>query len=424
MAYLNKIKILDQNGQVSGDSSFGFGIGMLREDGEGNIVYTGEGNKPITLLKKTKEGDSEFYTLVVPDGNTYTALTDYIDNKEKFLEKVEYKSSVEIDGVFQPALQFTFVVGAGKDKPIVNIPIKDLPIEADNIYFTEDFKVTTALGYFEPEASGYKNVEAKGKSVQSLFIKAFQKEDTALEGIEYPSATFTFGGTGAHEVGTKVTPTFQVSSFSSGSYPYGTEGERKTGIEPTGITASIGEASKTYSYTADKKNASDEIEIKDGYSQTISAYVSYGDATNSPLSNIGNEKDNKKILAGKTDTVTSASITGYRAWFYGGDHGTSINSSTIRNLTLSQEKNRLDFAAKDYAGCTRIIVAIPNNLNKTIKKVLLTSASNADITAEFKQQTKNVDVEGKNGYTAASYKVWVYSPAALDSTETYSITIG
>ena len=78
--------------------------------------------------------------------------------------------------------------------------------------------------------------------------------------------------------------------------------------------------------------------------------------------------------------------------------------------------------AADYSGCKRIIIAIPNN-TKAVTKVLLKSASNADITSEFKEKD-NLDITGYNNYSAIPYRIWVYEPASLDSSEVYTITLG
>ena len=53
------------------------------------------------------------------------------------------------------------------------------------------------------------------------------------------------------------------------------------------------------------------------------------------------------------------------------------------------------------------------------------SAMNADATANFVKQSSTVNVAGANGTDfMKAYKVWVYQPASIDSTETYTITLG
>ena len=441
MAYLNKIKILDQNGQISGDSPFGFGIGMLREQ-DGSIVYDGDdGEQKILLAKGTTEGT---YTL---EG---TVLQQYIDQRDTFLKDVKYDST-------NKKIVFTFTVGNGEiedgvendtdpREEIINIPVNDFAVDADNIYFTEDFKVTTALGYFEPEASGYKNVEAKGKSVQSLFIEAFQKEDTALEGIEYPSATFTFSGIGAYEVGTEVTPSVRVASFSEGSYPYGTEQQRKTGVRPSSITAAIGKTQKTYDYTTGSQSWGSAIKVTDDYSQTISAYVSYGDATNSPRSNIGNSQTEKKISAGKTDTVTSSAITGYRNFWYG-----FITELKETNNMISRDSqgivkfNEIPLTAGNQAvpkgylpncdankglqnpsgqNSVAFVILTPNTANTQISSIVSLGALNTTVpSTDYEKVSQIGTIAGANGSSAVQYDLLYYKPDNIPSGMTLTIQL-
>ena len=47
---------------------------------------------------------------------------------------------------------------------------------------------------------------------------------------------------------------------------------------------------------------------------------------------------------------------------------------------------------------------------------------NADITADYAVSTA-VDVEGANGYTAKSYKIYFYKPAKLTSGQSHKITL-
>ena len=50
------------------------------------------------------------------------------------------------------------------------------------------------------------------------------------------------------------------------------------------------------------------------------------------------------------------------------------------------------------------------------------SSMNINITSIYKAQT-NVEVEGANGYTAIPYKVFIYEPAELSSTEVHQIKL-
>lgn len=420
--YLNKIKILDQSGQVSKDSPFGFGIGMLREDSEGNIVYTGEGNEPVILLKKAKDGTSEYYTLVVPDGNTYTALTDYIDNNEKFLKEVKYHPSVKIGDILQPALQFTFVVGAGESKTetVVNIPIKDLPIEADNIYFTEDLKLTTPFGYYEPGVNGYVNTETATKklSVQEFFKSALQREDKNPN-IVNPSAKFTKPTKSiSAELGSKIDFDYEVV-FDEGKYPYDTT----TGVTVTTASIALGDAKIN---EGKKLEGSYTIEKLGSTSLTLSAEIGHTEGKLAS-SNLGNQTD-KRISIGDPISVGGITISSYREGFYfRADKSTrtpTINSDYLRDNSTSKTN-------KGYTGGTwertvpvgtqAIILACPAD-KIGITKVLNTTV-NADMTNSFTKSTVSVKDAAKEN--SKNYTVWMYTPAEPYATEaTLKITLG
>ena len=68
-------------------------------------------------------------------------------------------------------------------------------------------------------------------------------------------------------------------------------------------------------------------------------------------------------------------------------------------------------------------MAYPSNATRSgISKVLLTTSMNADITADYKV-VEAVNVEGANGYTAQSYKVYLYKPAKLTAGQIHKITL-
>jgi hypothetical protein len=95
--------------------------------------------------------------------------------------------------------------------------------------------------------------------------------------------------------------------------------------------------------------------------------------------------------------------------------------------TGAVSKQTFELKAADYAGCSRIVIAIPAASNIKVTKVLLKSSSNADITSEFKQintSTNVINIGGVNNAEPVPHNVWEYKPASLDSTEVYTITLG
>lgn len=422
MAYLNKIKILDQNGQVSGDSPFGFGIGMLREDGSGNIVYPGEGNQPITLLQKTTDGTSEYYTLVVPDGEGYTALTEYIDNRDTFLKKVEY-----IDG----NIRFTFrlssedtdyIDNSDADKEnvqIIDIPVKDFPIEADNIYFTEDLKLTTPFGYYQPGANGYVNTKtATDKlSVQEFFKSALQREDKDPQ-ITGPSAKF-FQPTKniSAELGSTVTFNYEVA-FDEGEYPYDTT----TGVEVSTASIKLG---NTQININNQLKGSHTIAKLGSDSLTLSTAIKHT-AGNLASSNLGNKTT--KQISEKEISATGITISSYREGFYfkadKSIRTPTVNSDYLRDNSTSKTNKGYTAGAQERTvpvGTQAIILACPAD-EKGVIKVLNTTV-NADMTNSFTKSTVSVKDAAKEN--SKDYTVWMYTPAEPYATEaTLKITLG
>lgn len=286
--------------------------------------------------------------------------------------------------------------------------------DASNVYFDKDFVATAPIGVVEIPTSGSTTISAAGKSVKDVLAGIFAKEKEPT--VTNPAVSITASANKAYEVGTKVSPSYSAS-LSAGSYTYG---------PATGITA------KTWSVT---NSGSDEtlttatgtfaeITVADNTNLSITATATY-DAGAIPKSNIGNEVPAKQIKAGSASATANARITGYRNFFYGVVNTENLTSDVIRGLTkggayTTSKTFDVNVTTDNAVG---IVVAYPSNAPRSgISKVLLTTSMNADITADYKV-TKNVDVEGANGYTAQSYKVYLYKPAKLTAGQTHKITL-
>ena len=308
---------------------------------------------------------------------------------------------------------------------------------ASNVFIKKGIKLTKEVGNY---AKDY-NIAA-GTSLETILSGLLQKE--AEPSVSKPSASISVSG-GSGEVGTQYTvPTAKLSIGGVGSYTYGPAtgvvfniGDIKLaeGAEPTtasNYTTNTAKVSAKTDNLLSLKATGDKATYGDtATTYTFSGSASYQAATASPITNLGNpSKTQSAIAAGscKIDDQT-ATFSGWRKWFKGGDTATDFNSATIRKLTNSTAaitNHTFELKAADYAGCSRIVIAIPAAAKKKISSVLLKSSSNADITGEFKKintADNVISVEGANGYTAASYDVWEYKPASLDSTEVYTITI-
>ena len=285
---------------------------------------------------------------------------------------------------------------------------------AENVYFDQDLIFTKEVGYVTLN-NGQATIPSTCKNVKELLEYMFSKElaPTAVK----PSITLTAAQNKEYEVGTQVTPTYSIS-FNPGSYTYGPT----TGITATySVTDTAGSEALT---TA--SGVFDMITVGDGTNYSITAVASYTDGA-IPVSNLGKEVADKQIKA-STLTKTSGALTGYRAFFYGAMAADAITSATIRSKLINGGKHSAKtlptYSASTVEGAKKVIVAIPVTSGLSVKKVLMPSAQNADITSEFVKQAEVVAVKGLNDYEAADYYVWVYQPASLDSTEQYDITIG
>lgn len=286
--------------------------------------------------------------------------------------------------------------------------------DASNVYFDKDFVVTAPIGVVDIPDSGSTTISAAGKSVKDVLAGIFAKEKEPA--VTNPAVSITASANKAYEVGTKVSPSYSAS-LSAGSYTYG---------PATGITA------KTWSVT---NSGSDEIlttatgtfaeiTVADNTNLSITATATY-DAGAMPKTNIGNDAPTKQIKAGTASATASAKITGYRNLFYGVVNTVNLTSDVIRGLTKGGEYTTsktfdVNVTTADAVG---IVVAYPSNATRSgISKVLLTTSMNADVTADYKV-VKAVNVEGANGYTAQSYKVYLYKPAKLTVGQTHKITL-
>lgn len=285
---------------------------------------------------------------------------------------------------------------------------------AENVYFTEDLIATVAVGTITIPSSGSAIVPAAGKSVKDVLASILAKEKNPT--ITQPSVSVSFvGGQSSYEVGSVIAPTYKAT-FNAGSYSYGPA--TNVAVTDWAVTDSLGNSFDSNSATAP------EFLVEDGmvYSVTAKAYHTEG---NIPKTNIGNSYPAGKIAEGNK-SGTSTKITSYRSYFYGVvENKDEITSDMIRGLTRGgayNAKKTLTINASSVENPQRIIVAVPQNSGRSgLTKVILTTSMNADITSEYNPSV--VEVEGANGYAAANYDVYCYSPAAMDVSEIHEITL-
>ena len=72
----------------------------------------------------------------------------------------------------------------------------------------------------------------------------------------------------------------------------------------------------------------------------------------------------------------------------------------------------------------RIVVAIPSNSTRGgLSAVTLTTAMNTPVTDSYVKTEKAVKVEGKDGFDAVDYDVYVYEPSKIDAGEVHDIQL-
>lgn len=279
---------------------------------------------------------------------------------------------------------------------------------AKNVYFDGDFTYTNAIGAIGAPSGGSGKLAASGKSVEEFMATILAKE--ANPETTQPVASVTLSGGGTFEIGTHKNVTYSAS-LSAGSYTYGPA----TGVVAGTVTASFDGKTKTGA-----TGTFDNV-VADG-TKRLSVSITHNEGA-VPKTNLGNPYAEGKIAAGTKFATASQTLVGVRHMFYGPmTTDAELNSENIRKLTHSQAKTGTIDTFGAGEGAKKVVVAVPASMNVT--KVLMPSAMNADATASFVKQAGSVQVEGAEGFTAAAYNVWVYKPASIDSTETYSVTIG
>ena len=257
-------------------------------------------------------------------------------------------------------------------------------------------------------------------ALQEIFTKKLQPS------VTNPAVTLNIGNQSQTiEVGeTSKVPTY-TASLSAGSYTYG---------PATGITASSWSVSDgKNTYTTSSGNLPTIVANDSSQSYNVTATATHG-AGSTPQDNIGGTATTAAIAAGSKSASKTVTVTGYRKWFYGVDtNGTgAIDSAFIRGLTNGG--NCETAAEKQFttgAGAKRIIVAIPKKVSgtasvdgaKTLKNVILVSASNTPIPDQYVKQGSTVDVNDASGNNPIPYEVWIYKPASISPTEIHKLVV-
>lgn len=284
--------------------------------------------------------------------------------------------------------------------------------EADKLYTTDDLVVT---GVTVGNLSNGVKIPA-GSDVMSILTQMLMKElgVTAVK----PTATFAGGKSEVLEKGSVVSGKTYTATFKDGSYT-GVSGYTYTlpaGCTPTGITWTGVSGSESNSGNVYSIVATSFALIE---TTTISAKISYSDASNIPVTNFGNPISTGLIASGSSST-NSITYTPQLKWFVGSSENKfadmSWSSNDVRLLDSKWISDK-EFAVTFPKGAKQQVVVIPLNNSFTAR-----DGAGSDITGTF-NLTQEVSVTC-GGTHVENYKIYV-APAnaglAADSKATITL---
>ena len=287
-----------------------------------------------------------------------------------------------------------------------------------------------------------------GTSLEDLFSGMLQQEllpPTAVASMDVPNASITISGTESGEVGSSYTlPTATLKITDVGSYPYGTDAQKSSGISfaigsvklaegadpdtATNYTTNAGVMTKNSTITL---QASGETAM---YADTSKTYTFSGTASyaagNIPVTNLGNACAAGQIPAGSVSiSDASKTFSGYRKAFAGGTTASAIDSVVARSMTatknskgsMDSQSEALEFTAA--AGTTKVFFTYPSSWTGTpyFEMFGLAWAENTDIVAK-----SNIQVADARGTVdgvlqgAMDYKLYCWelsTPLQAESTK-------
>lgn len=275
---------------------------------------------------------------------------------------------------------------------------------AENVFFTEDFTFTKAIGTVSIPSSGSKVVSAAGKNLKEFFAGIFAAE-------EYPSTpatsvSITSSNIGAKEVGTNIEVAYAFSTEAK-AYKYGPS----NGVTWSNYSATFNGETKTA-----RSGTFTSVQVTDDTSLKITGSCKNSEGA-MPKTNIGNDYPSARIAEKTWTGLEKGTLTGYRAWFCGYKNGdnaladaTAITGEQIRNLGNSANGSWL--TSMDVTKMKQMFFAAP--AGKGYKPSVKDHSTTAPQTV---LGPITVYVKGANNYATAdapngiAYDVWYVSNA-------------
>lgn len=269
--------------------------------------------------------------------------------------------------------------------------------EADKLMTTEDITVTgVTVGNL---ANGAK-IPA-GTDIMSLLAQMLAKE----LGVSATKPTAKIAGdtNKTVETGTVISGKTYTTTYTDGKYT-GESGYSYTlaagcpvnSISWSGVTGTESVSGNVYSIVADDFAVTSKV--------TVSATISYGAATNVPVTNFGNDITSGLITAGSAAT-SSITYTPALKWFVGSSESKfddmTWDSAGVRGLSLANNFVTTTSATVTFPkGAKQQVIAIPASKSFTAK-----DGAGSDITGTF-NLTADVTVTCGGTHTE-SYKIYV-----------------
>lgn len=311
-------------------------------------------------------------------------------------------------------------------------------VDADKVIMPEDITLAgnyTQFGNLTKNADGTATLSSKGKSVLDVFTEILSKRLQPTITAQPSISGFNLSGAKAVEAGTSLaSAAYTAGNLNPGSYQYGPE----TGVtasnwvvqritdDSTEQIASVDAASLS---AGSDNNGGNGFIIGDQGGENVVASLKYkAIATHgagvTANDNLGSASDPAVNIASGTKEKTTGAYTPYRNYFYGATtEKPTVDSAYIRGLTKSNKAYVAGTLTINVpAGAQRVVIACI--AGKTgVTKVINETAMNADVTSTFTKSS--VNVEGAEGYTAQSYKVWVFEPAVpYENAAVLKVTLG
>lgn len=313
-------------------------------------------------------------------------------------------------------------------------------LDATKIETTKSFKVTAAVGNYKVGDT------VNADDIQQILMDMLSK-DVYPTRTQNASATLVLSNAGAKEVGSEFTPSFSFST-KVGQYT------------ANGVTQSAGVTYNSFNVAESNRPDATEEGTSTSSSGSFTKFTVTDDTnyklTGSckstegaiPQTYLGNDYDvddstiDVRIEAKDWNNLSSSSVTGYRAMFYGYfDHAeiadpTQITSAQVR--ALSGVINTNTEASPRWETKTGPQTALPSGKKEVKTNKMqqmffaapagkyssIAVANSTNGAPQTVTKITGIKVEGANGYTTADYDVFYVSNAGAESGETiFDVTL-